>query len=344
MRDEFEKGLVSVIVPTYNRANILPEALDSVWTQTYRPIELIVIDDGSIDSTEKVVEAWRLAHQGNEEFELSYFHQENSGAPSARNLGLIQSKGEYIQFLDSDDLLYPTMLTHVVRAFDATHYDFVLVGYNKICNECGRTIYSYVPEPETDALISYLYGRLQGNTISISRRRHLAQEIGPWNESLVTDDDGDYMVRTILRSPRMAVVREKLWSYLVRRGPKRTDRKGSREAWQCRLQRETRFCEGIKGKEGIPSEARGAYAQRLYELALSLDNGGMPEIGEAFGDLAEGVQGAALTWRGKLVQIAWRRERRAYAGYEWLREKKHQIRRFLLRKQKKESACPVCGG
>jgi glycosyltransferase involved in cell wall biosynthesis len=343
MPEIFEKGRVSVIIPTYNRAHILMEALDSVWAQTYRPVELLVIDDGSVDDTALVVAAWQQAHPGNSGFELRYFRQANSGAPAARNLGLIQSQGEYIQFLDSDDILYPTMLTQVVKAFEATDCEFVHTGYNKICHECGGTLFSYVPGPETEALVAYMYDRLHGNTISISRRRVLAQEIGPWNEALAIDQDGDYMVRTILRAPRMTVIQERLWSYLVRRGSKINDRKDSREAWLCRLQRESKFCAGIKGKEDLPSKAKGAYAQRLYQLALSLHAVGMFEIGDAYGKLADGIQGATLTWRGRLMQTFWHHNKRAYVFYEWLRGIKQHIQKSGSGQQKKRPACPVCG-
>jgi len=267
---DFEKGLVSVIIPTYNRAPILTEALDSVWAQTYRPIELIVVDDGSVDDTARVVEMWHRDHQGDEQFEFRFIRQENGGAHAARNRGLRHSKGVYIQHLDSDDAFYPDMLAQTVKAFEDTRCDFVLVGYDKLCHECGRAFYRYVPEPDTDAWAMYMKGKLFGNSIAIARRRSLIQEIGPWDESLINDADGNYLVRTILHSPRMAVVRERLCVYLVRRGPKLCDTKGSHKSWMCYVQRETIFCEGIKGKEGIPAEARDAYAQRLYQLALSL--------------------------------------------------------------------------
>ncbi len=341
--EEFEKGLVTVIIPTYNRANILPEALDSVWAQTYRPIELIVVDDGSIDNTDQVVESWRHDHQGDGQFELRLFRQQNGGAHSARNRGLIHSRGEYIQHLDSDDALYPDMISQVVMAFESSHSGFVLVGYDKVCQDCGKALYRYVPEPFTDALAMYMRGKLFGNSISIARRRSLVQQIGAWDESLLNDADGNYLVRTILVSPRMAVVGMPLFAYLVRRGPKLCDTKGSCKSWMCYVQRETLFCEGIKGREGIPVKAKGAYAERLYKFAVSLNAGRMLQIGDAFGVLADGIEGAALTWRGSLLRRVWKSGRTACVGYEWVRRIKQGIRGRLRGKNKKRTTCSTCG-
>jgi cellulose synthase/poly-beta-1,6-N-acetylglucosamine synthase-like glycosyltransferase len=93
MSEKYEAGLVSVIVPTFNREKYLVEAMDSVYAQTYQPVELLIVDDGSTDDTARVVEEWGCTH-GGDDFALRYFRQENAGAPAARNLGLIESRGE----------------------------------------------------------------------------------------------------------------------------------------------------------------------------------------------------------------------------------------------------------
>jgi len=63
MSEQFETGLIAVIMPTYNRADLIVKSMDSVWRQTYRPIELIVVDDGSKDDTAKVVDEWKCAYE-----------------------------------------------------------------------------------------------------------------------------------------------------------------------------------------------------------------------------------------------------------------------------------------
>lgn len=87
---------VSVIIPTYNRANVVCNAVDSVINQTYKNIEIIVVDDGSTDDTKKVLNKYA----GN----IKYIKQSNQGVSSARNLGIKESTGEYLAFIDSDDV------------------------------------------------------------------------------------------------------------------------------------------------------------------------------------------------------------------------------------------------
>ena len=100
---------VSVVIPTYNRAYYLRRAVDSVLNQTYTNFELIIVDDGSKDSTEKLIKSY-----GNS---MRYFHQKNSGVSSARNKGIAFSRGRYLSFLDSDDEWKPDKLAIQIDFF-----------------------------------------------------------------------------------------------------------------------------------------------------------------------------------------------------------------------------------
>src|SRR5262249_3102435 len=95
--------LVSTIVPVHNRPLLLREAVASVLAQTYRPIEVIIVDDGSIDETGREAEALAEAHS-----EVSGIHRRDGGPRAARETGRLAARGEFIQYLDSDDLLLPT--------------------------------------------------------------------------------------------------------------------------------------------------------------------------------------------------------------------------------------------
>jgi len=88
---------VSVIIPTYNRSKLVKEAVESVLAQTFKDFEVIVVDDGSTDDTRSIIEAIKDSR-------LRYFYKENGGVSAARNLGLQRAKGDFICFLDSDDL------------------------------------------------------------------------------------------------------------------------------------------------------------------------------------------------------------------------------------------------
>src|SRR3982074_3555445 len=94
--------LVSVIVPVYNGERFLAETLQSIINQQYRPLELIVIDDGSTDQTARIATSVS---------EVRYFYQRNQGVANARNAGLAAARGELIAFLDADDLWQPNKLS-----------------------------------------------------------------------------------------------------------------------------------------------------------------------------------------------------------------------------------------
>src|SRR3954465_2407484 len=109
--------LVSTIIPTYNRAPLLVRGLDSVAAQGYRPIEVVIVDDGSTDNTVDVVASRRqfLPSRG---IDGIFPPQKNQQAPKARNVGMQLARGSLFAFLDSDDLWLPSFLQTVVRLLD----------------------------------------------------------------------------------------------------------------------------------------------------------------------------------------------------------------------------------
>jgi len=125
--------MVSVIIPTYNCARFVGDAIVSALNQRYQNFEVVVIDDGSTDDTRAVVESCQESRD-----RVRYIHQENGGVSRARNHGIAKSDGEYLLFLDADDLLLPNSLTELASFLDA-HPDTGLVysdGY--FCDASGR--------------------------------------------------------------------------------------------------------------------------------------------------------------------------------------------------------------
>ena len=123
--------MISVIIPTYNREKLIMPAIDSVLKQTYQDIELIVVDDGSTDRTVELLKTIKDPR--------FYFVQteRNSGAPAARNIGIKQSKGEYIAFHDSDDIWMPHKLEKQLKFLKENDAD--VVGSNFLCEEQERS-------------------------------------------------------------------------------------------------------------------------------------------------------------------------------------------------------------
>jgi len=103
MSNELSKDapLVSIIIPCYNHSHYLPAAIESLLKQSYSPIEIIVVDDGSIDNTKEVAQSYP---------QVTYIFQTNQGLSASRNTGITKSKGSYLVFLDADDWLYPNAI------------------------------------------------------------------------------------------------------------------------------------------------------------------------------------------------------------------------------------------
>ncbi len=103
-----KEPLISVMMPTYNNAKYISQAIESIYAQNYSNMEIIVVDDGSTDNTKEILKQYK---------DIKYFYTEHKGIPFARNIALENSKGEYIAFLDSDDYWLPNKLNTQMQYF-----------------------------------------------------------------------------------------------------------------------------------------------------------------------------------------------------------------------------------
>jgi glycosyltransferase involved in cell wall biosynthesis len=124
---------VSVIIPTYNRAPLLREAIASVLQQTYNDYEIVVVDDGSTDNTRRIIEEFSSPR-------IRYFYQDNQGRSRARNLALRMALGEFIAFLDSDDMFMPEKLERQVALFDSRSDFGMLYSSARVIDDKGIEI------------------------------------------------------------------------------------------------------------------------------------------------------------------------------------------------------------
>lgn len=192
--------LVSVIMGTYNCERYLPAAVRAVMAQTYRPIELLVIDDGSTDSTPQLLDQLSREAVGMGRFELRVIRKDNGGHCSALNVGLVASQGEYIQYFDSDDLMDSGKIAAHVRALNAApELDFVY--------GCTRVFTTEEPTPGPPdygvrgdlGLVEHM-GGCQWTIMDPLYRRVLCVDAGPWHTGIIRLYDWEYAVRVLLTS------------------------------------------------------------------------------------------------------------------------------------------------
>lgn len=141
-----KRALISVIVPTFNRANFLPDAVESALKQTGVEVEVIVVDDGSTDQTASVIEQKRT-YWGNR---VRYIWQKNSERSVARNHGLESTTGEYVTFLDSDDVWRPHHLATCVTALEADKDAVAAYSEYGLISADGQIIRDCVPRPRSE--------------------------------------------------------------------------------------------------------------------------------------------------------------------------------------------------
>jgi len=191
--------LVSILIPAYNAHEWIAESLHSAVEQTWHRKEIIVVDDGSTDRTVEVARRFESA-------EVKIVRQENQGAAAARNHALRLSQGDYIQWLDADDVLAPDKIERQLEAFGRGE------NRRKLLSSPWAYFYyrtrraQFVPTSlwqnlsPVDWLLKKLGENLHMQPATWLTSRELIQAAGPWDTRLITDDDGEYFCRVLCAS------------------------------------------------------------------------------------------------------------------------------------------------
>lgn len=184
---------VSVVTPTYNRADFIREAVDSVLSQSFRDLEMIVVDDGSRDNTRDVLASCL------DDGRLHYVFQENQGQSVARNKGIRAARGEYICFLDSDNYWLPGKLEASVRFMDAHPDVDILYGDNISIDEEGRIISKDNMKRHSGRITGLLLhdNFISNNTVMV--RRECFEQLGGFNEKDRLAEDYELWLRMSTR-------------------------------------------------------------------------------------------------------------------------------------------------
>lgn len=179
--------LVTVIIPTFNRVDVLPRSIHSVLKQTFQDIELIVIDDGSTDSTADLIAGASDS--------IRYSRQEHKGVSAARNTGIVASHGKLIAFLDSDDEWRQDKLEKQLELYDEADDDFIChsdelwLKYGKVVNQKG------IHRKQGGCFFERALERCLISPSAVLLSRLLLNKIGLFNEELPAAEDYDLWLR-----------------------------------------------------------------------------------------------------------------------------------------------------
>lgn len=195
-----EAPLISIIVPVYNRETLLPATLTSLYSQTYRPLEVVLVDNGSSDGSMALCEAFRQDHDG-PSFSVKVLSRPTGGANGARNTGFETSTGKYVLFFDSDDTLYPDSLARIAFQVREEEAPDMLVFPFELLFPDGRRSgrpHRFSADPAAQLIDTVVA------THNMCLKRSLVVEAGGWNETLSRWQDLEFGFRLLLRAESVA--------------------------------------------------------------------------------------------------------------------------------------------
>lgn len=206
---------ISVIVPVLNRANLIERCLESIYNQTYNPmdgkreipwLELLVVDNGSNDDTVAIVKRWKEGKKNDDKgIDIRILEEGKRGASRARNKGLKESRGEYVIFFDSDDMMHPDLIRKAMSMFDSDP-ELDIVAWRCAIQLLDGSV-RVPPLVKEDMMESHLIHSLlrpQG----YMAKKEVIEKAGSWNENLLAWNDWELGLRLLLRKPKIKILNE----------------------------------------------------------------------------------------------------------------------------------------
>lgn len=209
---------ISVIVPVYNVEKYLAKCLDSLVNQTHKEFEIILVNDGSTDSSQSIIESYQAQYPQR----IILINQENAGQSAARNRGIQEAKGKYIYFLDSDDYIKPDTLAIMYKTAEMNKLDYVIDGFEQV-DEDGIKLSTYsiptiphnvVFDPRTNdelfLIHNSVWNRLYVRDLIIDNDLHFMS--GVWYEDLL------FGHQYLIYAKRAMVINQQFYYYVQRPG------------------------------------------------------------------------------------------------------------------------------
>ncbi len=212
--------LVTVIIPCYNCEAFLPETVESVAAQHHANLQLVLVDDGSTDKTREIINALAASQPDR----IVALIHENGGAATARNRGLAHARGDYIQFLDADDLLAVDAISRKVAALQHSGADVAYSDWQKLEEKdpgifvAGEVVARAIEDVNADPAIA-LFTSFWCPPAALLYRRSIVERIGGWKQHLAPIEDARFMLDAVLCGGRYQYVPGVGAMYRIHHGP-----------------------------------------------------------------------------------------------------------------------------
>ncbi|MBK9764585.1 MAG: glycosyltransferase family 2 protein [Flavobacteriales bacterium] len=204
---------VSVVIPCYNVEDYVEECLASILAQDHSDLEVICVDDGSSDGTVAKIKAVQAADKSSR---IRLVEQPNKGAAAARNNGLRNSTGEYVQFMDADDLLMPRKIGHQARLAKKNNYPDLIVGSSRMISPEQKVLQERYYTAQSEDVWMHLMRTDLGNTVANFWKRSAVEAAGMWDETMRSSQEYDLMFR-ILRNDAKVLFDTELYTVIRKR-------------------------------------------------------------------------------------------------------------------------------
>mgnify|MGYP006286920463 FL=1 len=325
--------LVSILIPTYNAEAWIASTLECAASQTWPNTEIIVVDDGSTDRSREIAEQFAERFGGRSAGEVAgtdvrVIAQENRGACAARNRALGEAQGEYIQFLDADDLMEPDKIeVQMRRLADAPPRTVAATRWARFYEEVGDGPHPPVPDTwEHPDPVEWLAEAHAGRAIMTPHGwltpRKVAEDAGPWDEDILVNQDGEYFARVLLDASRIAFCADTATYY--RSGIEGSvSRRSSAPALRSKIEFASRITDALlerRSSRRVRQASADAFQRILYQAYPAF-----PEIARRAEEHVRELGGSSLTPGGSrffhwLCQIVgWKTALRLRYHYRQLR-------------------------
>ena len=208
-------GLISIIVPIYNVSKYLDKCVESILNQNYKNIELILVDDGSTDGSEKKCDDW-----AKKDSRVVVIHKENGGSADSRNLGMEAAKGDYIGFVDSDDWIAPEMYEKLIEVIQERNLDMSVCFFkavsdeNYVFNNTEYPITEYTGRDFANLIIAEKKPRISYAIWKCLYKREVIKDI-KFYKGVHYNEDAVFLIESLWNAKKMAFIDAPMYYYRV---------------------------------------------------------------------------------------------------------------------------------